>query len=50
MLIPLLMMTFGFSLFLGWAVLRLTRAELVSRERSASWVRELLVNLPGGSR
>jgi len=42
MLIPLLLMTFGFSLFLGWALLRLTRTELIAREPNASWVRELM--------
>jgi heme exporter protein C len=45
MLIPLLMMTLGFSLFLGWAVLRLTRAELVARESGANWVREQLSSI-----
>jgi heme exporter protein C len=47
MLIPLLMMIFGFSLFLGWAVLRLTRAELIRREQNASWVRELMEGSDG---
>ncbi|MEX0977036.1 MAG: heme ABC transporter permease [Woeseia sp.] len=46
MLYPLLAMIFGFSLLFGAMLLDRVRSEVLSRERRARWVRELL--LPGG--
>jgi heme exporter protein C len=46
MLYPLLAMIFGFSLLFGALLLNRVRSEVLSRERRARWVRELL--LPGG--
>lgn len=46
MLYPLLAMIFGFSLLFGALLLERVRSEVLSRERRARWVRELL--LPGG--
>lgn len=46
MLYPLLAMIFGFSLLFGALLLYRVRSEVLSRERRARWVRELL--LPGG--
>lgn len=40
MLIPLLMMMLGFMLYFGSVLLVRLRAEVLARERSASWVRE----------
>jgi heme exporter protein C len=40
MLIPLLMMIFGFTLFFVAVLLVRLRGEVLSRERSASWIRE----------
>jgi len=40
MLIPLLMMLLGFTLFFVAVLLVRLRAEILSRERSASWIRE----------
>ena len=47
MLYPLLAMIFGFSLLFGALLLYRVRSEVLSRERRARWVRELL--LPGGA-
>jgi heme exporter protein C len=41
MLWPLLVMTLAFSCFLGWALLRRAQTELLRRERTSQWVREL---------
>ena len=46
MLYPLLAMIFGFSLLFGALLLSRVRGEVLSRERRARWVRDLL--LPGG--
>ncbi len=46
MLYPLLAMIFGFSLLFGALLLYRVRSEVLSRERRARWVRELL--LPRG--
>ena len=40
MLIPLLMMTLGFTLFFAAVLLVRLRGEVLSRERAASWIRE----------
>jgi heme exporter protein C len=40
MLIPLLMMILGFTLFFVTILLVRLRGEVLSRERSASWIRE----------
>ena len=40
MLIPLLMMLLGFTLFFAAVLLVRLRGEILSRERSASWIRE----------
>ena len=42
MLVPLLMMLLGFSLFFGALLLVRVRGEVLSRERTASWIREAL--------
>jgi heme exporter protein C len=42
MLVPLLMMLAGFTLLFGALLLLRLRAEVLRRERSASWVREAL--------
>jgi heme exporter protein C len=42
MLVPLLMMLLGFTLFFGALLLVRLRGEVLSRERSASWIREAL--------
>ena len=42
MLTPLLMMLVGFSLYFGAVLLVRVRAEILRRERSASWIREVL--------
>lgn len=44
MLIPLLMMILGFTLFFGWILLIRLRGEVLSRERSASWIREAVMS------
>jgi heme exporter protein C len=46
MMYPLLAMIFGFSLLFGALLLHRVRSEVLSRERRARWVRELL--LPAG--
>jgi heme exporter protein C len=40
MLVPLLMMLAGFTLFFGALLLVRLRGEVLSRERTASWIRE----------
>jgi heme exporter protein C len=40
MLIPLLMMLLGFTLFFVTVLLIRLRGEILSRERTASWIRE----------
>jgi heme exporter protein C len=40
MLVPLLLMLLGFTLFFGAVLLVRLRGEVLDRERSASWVRE----------
>ena len=42
MLAPLLMMLLGFSLYFGAVLLMRLRAEILRRERQASWVREVV--------
>jgi heme exporter protein C len=42
MLAPLLMMLLGFSLYFGAVLLVRVRAEILRRERSAAWIREVL--------
>src|SRR6185312_5357318 len=42
MLVPLLMMLLGFTLFFGALLLVRVRGEVLSRERTASWIREAL--------
>src|SRR5437764_1156648 len=42
MLVPLLMMLLGFTLFFGAILLVRLRGEVLSRERSASWIREVV--------
>jgi heme exporter protein C len=42
MLLPLLMMLAGFTLFFGAVLLVRLRGEILRRERSASWIREAL--------
>src|SRR3984893_11851491 len=42
MLVPLLMMLLGFTLFFGAVLLVRLRGEVLSRERSASWIREVV--------
>jgi heme exporter protein C len=42
MLAPLLMMLAGFTLFFGALLLVRLRAEVLNRERAASWIREEL--------
>jgi heme exporter protein C len=42
MLTPLLMMLVGFSLYFGAVLMVRVRAEILRRERSASWIREVL--------
>jgi heme exporter protein C len=43
MLYPLLAMIFGFSLLYGALLLHRLRSEVLSRERRARWVRDLLL-------
>jgi len=42
MLVPLLMMLLGFTLYFGAILLVRLRSEILSRERNASWIREEL--------
>src|SRR6266446_4001213 len=42
MLVPLLMMLLGFTLFFGAVLLVRLRGEVLNRERSASWIREIV--------
>jgi heme exporter protein C len=42
MLAPLLMMLLGFSFYFGAVLLVRVRAEILRRERSAAWIREVL--------
>jgi heme exporter protein C len=42
MLVPLLMMLLGFTLFFGALLLVRLRGEVLSRERTATWIREAL--------
>jgi heme exporter protein C len=42
MLVPLLMMLLGFTLFFVAILLVRLRGEILSRERSASWIREVV--------
>jgi len=42
MLIPLLLMLLAFTLFFVAVLLVRLRAEILSRERSASWIREVV--------
>jgi heme exporter protein C len=39
---PLLLMFLAFFLYFGWVLLIRLRAELLRRERNASWVREVI--------
>jgi len=39
---PLLLMLLAFFLYFGWVLLIRLRAELLRRERNASWVREVV--------
>ena len=42
MLAPLLMMLLGFTLYFAAVMLVRLRAEILRRERTASWIREVL--------
>jgi len=42
MLVPLLMMLAGFTLFFAALLLVRMRAEILNRERTANWIREAL--------
>jgi heme exporter protein C len=42
MLIPLLMMFLGFTLLFAALLLTRLRAEVLSRERSAAWIRDVV--------
>ena len=42
MLVPLLLMFLGFTLYFAAVMLVRLRAEILRRERSASWIREAL--------
>lgn len=46
MLAPLLMMLLGFTLLFGALLLQRLRAEVLRRERSAVWVRDVLQDVP----
>jgi len=48
MFAPLLVMILGFYCFYALALILFTRAEILERERRASWVRELVVEKQGG--
>jgi heme exporter protein C len=42
MLIPFLIMVFGFTIFFYWLLLDRLRAEIVEREQGARWLRDLV--------
>jgi heme exporter protein C len=42
MLVPLLLMLFGFTLYFAAVLMIRLRAEILRRERQASWLREVL--------
>ena len=42
MLVPLLLMLLGFTLFFVAVLLVRLRGEILSRERTASWIREVI--------
>jgi heme exporter protein C len=42
MLVPLLMMLFGFTLLFAALLMVRLRAEILTRERTSSWIREAL--------
>ena len=42
MLTPLLLMLLGFTLFFGAVLLVRLRGEMLARERTASWIREVV--------
>jgi heme exporter protein C len=44
MLIPLLMMFFGFTVMFAALLLIRLRGEILSRERTASWIREAVAS------
>ena len=44
MLVPLLMMFFGFTVMFAALLLVRLRAEILSRERTASWIREAVAS------
>jgi heme exporter protein C len=44
MLVPLLVMLLGFTLFFAAVLLVRLRAEILRRERSASWIREVVAS------
>ena len=46
MLYPLLLMIAGFYLFYAWVMLLHMRAEILQRERSTQWVRDLVAGKP----
>lgn len=48
MLIPLLTMILGFTLGFAWLLLKRLRSEVVLRERSARWLRQLVTDGSGG--
>jgi len=42
MLIPLLIMAVAFKVYFGWLLFIRMRNEILSRERSANWVKKLV--------
>src|SRR5215469_3723476 len=44
MLVPLLLMLLGFTLFFGAILLQRLRGEVLRRERTASWIREAVIS------
>jgi heme exporter protein C len=42
MLVPLLLMLLGFTVFFGAVLLVRLRAEILTRERTSGWIREAL--------
>ena len=46
MLVPLLIMIFGFTLYFAWLVTRRLQGEILERERQARWVQRLAAGEP----
>lgn len=47
MLVPLLIMIVGFTLFFGWLLLSRLQGEILEREHATRWIRELVEEAPG---